>query len=341
MDSSSLIPRLAKALSARTEFFDPSHESAFRVFNGFLEGCPQLAIDLYGSTLLFHNHAAAADEGKALVQEALEFLSNHPLFAGWLRAAVVKDRESPIQERRRGVLLSGSKPDTRIKEHETWYALDLLLNRDASLYLDTRELRKWISASSSGKRMLNAFAYTGSLGVAAMAGGAERVVQLDRSRVFLNLAKTSYTMNGFPIHKPDFMAADFFTAVAKLRRSNELFDLVIIDPPFFSSTPGGRVDQLHESARLINKVRPLIHDGGILVAINNALYLSGAEYMRTLEALCTDGYLGIRELIPVPRDFTDYPQTRVGQPVTDPAPFNHSTKIAILDVKRKPQPPTR
>jgi 23S rRNA (cytosine1962-C5)-methyltransferase len=126
-----------------------------------------------------------------------------------------------------------------------------------------------------------------------------------------------------------------------LRRSNELFDLLIIDPPFFSSTPGGRVDQLRESARLINKVRPLIRDGGILVAINNALYLSGAEYMQALEALCADGYLSIREIIPVPQDFTGYPLTRVGQPITDPAPFNHSTKIAILDVKRKPQPPAR
>ncbi|WP_345298120.1 hypothetical protein [Candidatus Villigracilis affinis] len=43
----------------------------------------------------------------------------------------------------------------------------------------------------------------------------------------------------------------------------------------------------------------------------------------------------IRELIPVPEDFTGYPETRQGNPVTNPAPFNHSTKIAILDVKRK------
>ena len=63
MDSSSLISRLAKALSARGELIEPPHQSAFRLFNGFLEGCPQLAIDLYGSTLLFHNYAAAPGEG--------------------------------------------------------------------------------------------------------------------------------------------------------------------------------------------------------------------------------------------------------------------------------------
>jgi 23S rRNA (cytosine1962-C5)-methyltransferase len=57
--------------------------------------------------------------------------------------------------------------------------------------------------------------------------------------------------------------------------------------------------------------------------------------MQTLEKLCKDGYLKIKELIPVPEDFTGYPETRVGKRITDPSPFNHSTKIAVLEVKRK------
>jgi 23S rRNA (cytosine1962-C5)-methyltransferase len=181
--------------------------------------------------------------------------------------------------------------------------------------------------------VLNTFAYTGSLGVAATAGGASRVVQTDRGRAFLNLAKDSYSLNGFPVHKADFVAGDFFPVIARFKATGQTFDCVILDPPFFSSTPKGRVDLVHESARLINKVRPLVNDGGTLMAINNALYVSGGEYMRTLEELCADGYLSIRELIPVPEDFIGY--ERVGKPVTDPAPFNHSTKIAVLDVKRK------
>jgi 23S rRNA (cytosine1962-C5)-methyltransferase len=82
-------------------------------------------------------------------------------------------------------------------------------------------------------------------------------------------------------------------------------------------------------------VRPLVNDSGYLIAINNALYVSGSEYMRTLEALCTDGYLKIKELIPIPDDFTGYPETQIDKPITDPSPFNHSTKIAVLEVKRK------
>ena len=71
------------------------------------------------------------------------------------------------------------------------------------------------------------------------------------------------------------------------------------------------------------------------MAVNNALYVSGHDYMNVLEKLCEDGYLKITELIPVPEDFTGYPETRRGTPVTDPAPFNHSTKIALLEVRRK------
>jgi 23S rRNA (cytosine1962-C5)-methyltransferase len=84
---------------------------------------------------------------------------------------------------------------------------------------------------------------------------------------------------------------------------------------------------------LINKIRPLIAHNGYLVAINNALFVSGADYIRELEALCSDEYLTIDELIPVPDDSVGYQQRTA--PVTDPTPFNHSTKIAVLKIRRK------
>jgi 23S rRNA (cytosine1962-C5)-methyltransferase len=326
-----ITPLLEKALISRASLIDPKHESAFRLFNGFIEGCPELAIDVYAFTAVIHNYADDFEQGQLFVQEAHQFLTAS---LNWLRAGIVKTRNG-TQDEKRGMLLFGTEFDRKIKEHDTWYAIDPILNRDASFYLDTRFLRKWIIENLKGKTVLNTFAYTGSFGVAALKGGASRVVQIDLNREFLNLAKSSYTLNGFPIRKGDFIARDFFEQVSNMKRTNTFFDCVLIDPPFFSSTSKGRVDQVHESARLINKIRPLINDGGSLIAINNALFVSGDEYMQTLESLCKDGYLKIRELIPVPEDFTGYPETRLGNAVTDPAPFNHSTKIAILDVKRK------
>jgi 23S rRNA (cytosine1962-C5)-methyltransferase len=105
---------------------------------------------------------------------------------------------------------------------------------------------------------------------------------------------------------------------------------VFIDPPFFASSATGVVDQINAQVRLLNKVKPLVEPGGHLVAVNNALYVSGATYLHELEDVCRDGYLEVAELVPVPEDFTGFAETRVGPPVTDPAPFNHSTKIAVL-----------
>ena len=330
MEHPTIISLLEKAAAPRSHLLDPRHVSAFRLFNGFYEGCPGLALDIYGRTLVAQDHADDPAQNQTLIQEAVSYLRGS---LDWLNAGIIKTRNSNLAEEQRGQLIFGGDPDTRIKEHGVWYAINLTMNRDAGFYLDTSDLRKWLIENARGKSVLNTFAYTGSLGAAALAGGASRVVQTDRNRQFLNLAKDSYSLNGFPIRKQDFIAQDFFPAVARFKSTKQPFDCVILDPPFFSATSKGRVDLVHESARLINKVRPLINDGGNLIAINNALYVSGKDYMRSLEELCKDGYLKIKELIPVPEGFIGYDP--IGKPITDPAPFNHSTKIAVLDVRRK------
>ncbi len=333
MSTSTITQLLQKAIDSRAHLFDARHEVAFRLFNGFTEGNSHLSLDLYAGTVIFHNYHPDTAVGMTLVQQAQEFIQGDRRLLKWLRAGIVKTHHSASQDERRGQLLFGSTIDRKIREHGVWYAVDLIMNRDASFYLDTRHLRKWLIENMKGKSVLNMFAYTGSLGVAAAAGGASRVVQLDRNRQFLNLAKDSYSLNNFPITKSDFITSDFFPAVSKFKHIKQFFDCVIIDPPFFSATSKGRVDQENESARLINKVRPLINDGGYLIAINNALYVSGSEYMQTLDSLCQDGYLKIEELIRVPEDFVGY--YKIGAQITDSAPFNHSTKIAVLKARKK------
>ncbi len=328
----SLRELLDRCLAARAGFLQPAHEAAFRLFNGFTEGLPDLAIDLYARTAIITNYADPPERGREYAEQAQRFLRER---LPWLRSCVLKVRNSALQDETRGTLLFGDSPDDKIREHGVWYAVNPVMHQDAGLYLDTRNLRRWALDHLSGKSVLNAFAYTGSLGVAALAGGAARAVQLDRKRAFLDVARRSCVLNGLPVRDEDFVAADFFRQTGAFKRQRALFDCVFLDPPFFSADKTGLVDQVHESARLINKVRPLVDDGGTLVAINNAVFVSGQDYMNTLEALCADGYLEVIELIPVPDDFAGYPETRTGAPITDPAPFNHSTKIAILRVRRR------
>ncbi len=323
-----VIQLLEKAIASRAQLIDPEHETAFRLFNGFSEGNPSLALDIYASTFLIHDYSD--EPNQEFINQVGNYIKDKLV---WLRAGILKTRNAETQDQKRGQIIFGENPDTKIKEHNVWYAIDLTMNRDASFYLDTSNLRKWLIENMQDKTLLNTFAYTGSLGVAALAGGASKVIQTDLNRQFLNLAKDSYPLNGFEIQKQNFIAQDFFPAISRFKTGKQIFDCVIIDPPIFSSTSKGKVDLENESVRLINKVRPLINDGGTLISINNGVYVSGKEYMQVLETICKDGYLSIRELIPVPESIIGY--NKIGEPITDPSPFNHSTKIAILDVKRK------
>jgi 23S rRNA (cytosine1962-C5)-methyltransferase len=327
-----LEPALTAALAARSELFDPRHETALRLFNGFYEGWPALVADLYGRTLVLHNYADIPAEADELVAFAARFYADQ---LPWLNAVLVKARHAGTDDAKRGVLLSGDTTDRFVSENGVWYRIDLRLNQDSSLYLDTRHLREWAKANLNGKTVLNTFAYTGSLGAAAKGGGASRVVQLDLSRAFLNIGKDSYLRNGFGVQTRDFIAADFWPQISRLKRENARFDCVFVDPPLFSKTRHGIVDLVEANARILNKVRPLISDGGTLVTISNALFVSGAAYLQMLETLCADGYLSVEALIPVPQDFIGYAEPDGVALPADPAPFNHPTKIAVLRVRRK------
>lgn len=327
-----ILSLIDSAIDARVDFFDDNYEAAFRLFNGFLEGCPDLIVELFGRTAVIHNYAKAADDGRSLVLAAQSFLIKK---LPWLQAILVKTRRADAVAERNGILVWGTAFDTRIREHGVRYAINLMMNQDTSFYLDTRSLRQWLLENMGGQRVLNTFAYTGTLGVAATAAGASQVIHIDLSRQFLNIAKTSYTLNGFSIKKKDFISGDFFPTVKNFNRQGERFDCVLLDPPFFSTTSKGVVDAAHNMIRLINKVRPLVHSHGRIVAINNALYTSGKDYMASLNELCQDGYVSIETLIDIEEDFTGFTKTRIMPPIIDPTPFNHSTKIAVLRIQHK------
>ena len=92
---------------------------------------------------------------------------------------------------------------------------------------------------------------------------------------------------------------------------------------------------LRSSHKLINKIRPIVSHNGFLVVINNALFLSGEDYIELLNTLSVKDYLTIERIIPVPIDITGFPDTIISQPPVDPTPFNHPTKIAVLRIRHK------
>ncbi len=302
----------------------PPHYAAYRLFNGYLEGFPGLAVDLYGRTLVIFPpetiEPGLLDSLQAFYRGQLP----------WLQCVVLKPRSSQGGSQ----VLSGGEPDNKINENGVWYALDLLRHQDATFYLDTRSLRVWAAENLAGKTVLNTFAYTGSLGAAA-ARHAARVIQTDLNITFLEIARRTYGLNGFRVNHNDFLTGDFFKVVNRFKLSNALFDCILLDPPFFSSTQASRFDLNQDFHRLVNKVRPLVAHNGLLVAVNNAIFVSGAAFMHELEQLCAGGFMQIETILPVSPDYTG--SGSAASLPADPAPFNHSTKIAILRLTRKDQ----
>ncbi|MDD3155162.1 MAG: class I SAM-dependent methyltransferase [Victivallaceae bacterium] len=322
---------LRRAIGFRAPFCEEPHRSSFRLVNGFTEGLPDLAIDVFARTMVMHDYSAKglpAAVRSALMQEVLTQLS-------WIDTVILKRRAAATALERNGVIVYGATPAEFICEHGVEYAVDLVLNQDNSFYNDTRLLRKYLLENMSGRTMLNTFAYTGSLGCAALAGGAAKVVQTDLSGKFLRLAEATVQRNHFAPEKMEQRIGNFFPVVSKLRREQAQFDCVVLDPPLFSQTPQGTVDLVHAPVAVINKVRPLVADGGVLVVVNNALFLSGKKFLEEVDAICDGIWLRRGRTIPVPEDYLGFNPEAGRCFSVDPQPFTHSTKMILLHVRRR------
>lgn len=327
--------RLQKSLHLRQQDPALSSSDTYRIFNGFYEGLPGLVVDRYANTILISNHSRQPESLNSPIEQISQFSSAE---IPEIDSILLKTRHSTDPEERKGRLLHGQALPQEITEHGVEYAIDLRLNQDDSFYPDTRNLRHWLLQNSKQKSILNCFAYTGSLGIAALAGAASAVVQNDLNGEALSLAEKSYQLDNFS-QVMTILKRDFFSAVNALKKSEKLFDIVILDSPFFSSTRYGKVDLQKESVQLINKVRPLVAHEGRLIAINNALYVTGKQFIDEINDLCKTGYVAIESIITIPSDITGYPETITAKPPVDPAPFNHPTKICVLKVLRKDQKP--
>jgi 23S rRNA (guanine2445-N2)-methyltransferase / 23S rRNA (guanine2069-N7)-methyltransferase len=104
---------------------------------------------------------------------------------------------------------------------------------DTGIFLDHRETRRLIKESSSKKRFLNLFCYTGTATVHAAAGGALSTVSVDTSQTYLNWAKQNMELNGFSGMNHFYYKAD---CIDWLKSNHDKFDLIFLDPPTFSNS---------------------------------------------------------------------------------------------------------
>ena len=141
------------------------------------------------------------------------------------------------------------------------------------LFPDMREGRARVRAWAAGRRVLNTFAYTCGFGVAATAGGAQRVLNLDLSKPVLEWGQANYRANGFEPDPHDFVFGDVFDWLARLAKRGDRFDLVILDPPGFARTKDRAFSAARDYGELAGLAARVTAPDGVLLACCNVTEL--------------------------------------------------------------------
>ncbi len=139
---------------------------------------------------------------------------------------------------------------------------------DTGLFLDTRPVRKMIAAAcGAGTRMLNLFAYTGTASVAAAKAGAH-TTSVDLSNTYLDWAQRNFEANGLDVRRHSFVRAD---ARAWLEEDHGRFDVILLDPPSFSTSKGmeGTFDVQRDHVALVRAAARRLAPTGVLWFVTN------------------------------------------------------------------------
>ncbi|WP_213881340.1 class I SAM-dependent methyltransferase [Pseudomonas sp. dw_358] len=152
-----------------------------------------------------------------------------------------------------------------ICEHDLRYQLDLGIKQNIGLFLDMRLGRQWVQQQAAGKRVLNLFAYTCGFSVAAIAGGASRVVNLDMARAALSRGRDNHRLNGHDLTRVEFLGHELFKSWGKVRKSGP-YDLVLIDPPTFQK---GSFVLTQDYAKVLRRLPELLTPDGVVLACVN------------------------------------------------------------------------
>jgi 23S rRNA (cytosine1962-C5)-methyltransferase len=231
--------RVEEALALRRAVL-PGALAAYRVLNAEGDRLPGVVVDRYGDFLVCQFlTAGGARLAEAVVATLVERLAPRGVFER-SEGGVRTEEGLPGA---RGVL-AGEAPPARIVIEESGdrYLVDVEHGQKTGFFLDQRESRAQVRTLAAGRRVLNAFAYTGAFSVAAARAGAAEVVSVDTSRPALALAEAAWSENGLDPAAGSFVAADVFEF---LRATNERYDLIVLDPPPFvrrrrDLTPGLR-----------------------------------------------------------------------------------------------------
>jgi 23S rRNA (cytosine1962-C5)-methyltransferase len=301
--------RLETAVARRDGLFG-ADTTGCRFINGESEGWPGLVLDRYGGTLVLKLYTAA-------------WLPRLDAIAGLIAArfngcGLVLRLSRNIQEIARGKfkntdgqIVAGPALDGPLVFLETGLRLeaDVLRGQKTGFFLDQRENRRLAEGHAAGRRVLNAFSFTGGFSVYCARGGALEVTDLDISRHALEGSIRNFALNksvpGLFRCRHETIQADAFEWLAAAKQS---FDLVILDPPSLAKREIERAGAIQAYEKLAGQGIRCLNRGGILLAASCSAHVSAEEFFGAVRSAATKSGKSFHE-IRTTRHAPDHPAT--------------------------------
>jgi 23S rRNA (cytosine1962-C5)-methyltransferase len=248
--------RVERALALRTRLGLPGPDRAYRLVHGAGDGLPGFACDVLGETAVIWAYGDGLRAlGKTLADAVVGFAR--------LSGAVVKLRSGDANAVPQDVI--GKVAERAIaSEHGVPYEVHPLAGTNTGLFTDMREHRRGLARFAAGARVLNLFSYTGSLGLVCARAGAASVTSVDTSPGVAAWARGNFERSGLTGDRWQFETGDAVRFLQRAARDRERYDLVIVDPPTFSTARGSPWALERDYPDLIAKAAAVIPPDGML-----------------------------------------------------------------------------
>jgi len=167
------------------------------------------------------------------------------------------------------VLLGEAIDKTVVTENDLSYHIEFGKAQNSGLFLDMSTGRTWVKEHAQAQSVLNLFAYTCAFSVAATAGGASKVVNIDLSKASLSKGRENHQLN--KLAKKDgkkiiFEGLDIFKSNSRIKKYGK-YDLLICDPPSFQK---GSVNIARDYAKIIRRTPQWMNAGAKLMLCLNS-----------------------------------------------------------------------
>lgn len=259
--------RIATALALREKLYDKPY---YRLVYGESDGLPGLVIDRFGSVLSVQITTAGIELRKDSLITALDELFSPT-------AIVLKNDGS--QRQLEGLAMEshvvhGELPEPLIiEENRAKFKVDILGGQKTGWFYDHRNSRALLASLAKNQRVLDLFSYTGAWGIPAALCGASEVVCVDASEAAIGLATDNAALNGVT-NTMQFIRSDVFDYLKQARQDNQLYDIIVLDPPALIKRKKD-FKQGYEAYRRLNQLAlQVLAKNGILVSASCSYHLN-------------------------------------------------------------------